>query len=56
MARPISDKAVFKVRLPKSLIADLDEQHWTERRETCDIVRDALIDYIAAHKVSAPTK
>lgn len=56
MARPVSDKSIFKVRLPKTLIADVEEQHWTERRETADIVRDALIDYIAAHKASAPTE
>jgi hypothetical protein len=49
MARPVSDKATFKVRLPKALIADIDEQHWTERRDEADIVRDALVDYLAAH-------
>ena len=47
MARPVSDKATVKFRLPKALIADVDEQHWTERRDTDDIVRDALVDYLA---------
>lgn len=47
MARPVSDKATIKYRLPKALINDVDEQHWVERRPTDDIVRDALIDYLA---------
>lgn len=47
MARPISDKATIKYRLPKALIVDVDEQHWIERRTTDEIVRDALIDYLA---------
>lgn len=47
MARPVSDKATVKFRLPKTLISDVDEQHWVERRPTDDIVRDALIDYLA---------
>lgn len=47
MARPVSDKASVKFRLPKTLISDIDEQHWVERRPADDIVRDALIDYLA---------
>ena len=47
MARPVSNKATVKYRLPKALISDIDEQHWTERRSTDDIVRDALVDYLA---------
>lgn len=47
MARPVSDKATVKFRLPKALISDIDEQHWVERRPSDDIVRDALIDYLA---------
>lgn len=47
MARPVSDKSTVKFRLPKALIADIDEQHWTERRDADDIVRDALVDYLA---------
>lgn len=47
MARPVSNKATVKFRLPKALIADVDEQHWTERRDTDDIVCDALVDYLA---------
>ena len=55
MARPVSDKATVKFRLPKTLIADIDEQHWTERRSTDEVVRDALIDYIA-RKAPKPAK
>ena len=47
MARPVSDKATVKFRLPKTLIADIDDQHWTERRDADDIVRDAIVDYLA---------
>lgn len=47
MARPVSDKATVKFRLPKTLVSDIDDQHWVERRPSDDIVRDALIDYLA---------
>ena len=47
MARPVSDKTTVKFRLPKALIADVDELHWVERRSVDDIVRDALVDYLA---------
>lgn len=46
MARPVSDKATVKFRLPKTLISDVNEQHWIERRDVDDIVHDALIDYL----------
>lgn len=54
MARPVSDKATVKFRLPKPVIADVDEAHWIERRSVDDIVRDAIIDYLA--KASKPAK
>lgn len=47
MARPVSDKATVKFRLPKALISDVDEQHWIERRDVDDIVRDALVNYLS---------
>ena len=47
MARPVSDKATVKFRLPKALISDIGEQHWVERRSADDIVCDALVDYLA---------
>lgn len=55
MARPVSDKATVKFRLPKVLISDIDELHWVERRSVDDIVRDALIDYLA-RKAPKPVK
>ena len=55
MARPVSDKTTVKLRLPKTLISDIDEQHWVERRSADDIVRDALIDYLA-RKAPKPAK
>lgn len=47
MARPVSDKATVKFRLPKAIIANVEEQHWIERRDADDIVRDAIVDYLA---------
>lgn len=47
MARPISDKATVKFRLPKALISDIEEQHWVERRDVDNIVCDALVDYLS---------
>lgn len=47
MARPVSDKATVKFRLPKAVIADVDEAHWIERRSVDEIVRDAIIDYLS---------
>lgn len=47
MARPVSDMITVKFRLPKTLVVDLDEMHWSLRAETNDIVRDALVEYLA---------
>lgn len=47
MARPVSTKATVKFRLEKSVIADLEEMHWTLRKDTSEIVQDAIIDYLA---------
>ena len=55
MARPVSDKATVKFRLPKTLISDIDEQHWVERRSADDMVHDALIDNLA-RKAPKPAK
>lgn len=49
MARPVSTKATVRFRLDKTVIADLDEMHWTLRRGTSEIVQDALIEYLANH-------
>lgn len=47
MARPVSTKATVKFRLEKTVIADLEEMHWTLRKDTSEIVQDALIEYLA---------
>lgn len=47
MARPVSTKAIAKFRLEKAVIADLEEMHWTLRRETSEIVQDAIVEYLA---------
>lgn len=47
MARPVSTKATVKFRLEKSVIADLEEMHWTLRKDTSEIVQNAIIDYLA---------
>lgn len=47
MARPVSSKATVKFRLEKNVIADLEEMHWILRKDTSEIVQDAIIDYLA---------
>ena len=47
MARPVSTKATVKFRIEKSVINDLDEMHWTLRKESSEIVQDAIIEYLA---------
>lgn len=47
MARPVSTKATVKFRIEKSVIADLEEMHWTLRKERSEIVQDAIIEYLA---------
>lgn len=49
MARPVSTKATFKYRIDKAVAKDIDELHWALRRDTSDLVQDAIVDYIAAH-------
>lgn len=47
MARPISTHATTKFRLSKTILADLEEMHWTLRKDVSQIVEEALVDYIA---------
>ena len=47
MARPVSTKSTVKFRLEKSVIADLEEMHWTLRKDTSEIVQDAVVEYLA---------
>lgn len=47
MARPVSTKTTVKFRLEKTVISDLEEMHWTLRKDTSEIVQDAVIEYLA---------
>lgn len=47
MARPVSTKATVKFRLSKAILADLEEMHWTLRKQPSEIVEEALINYLA---------
>lgn len=49
MARPVSTKATFKYRIDKTVAKDIEELHWSLRRNTSDLVQEAIIDYVAAH-------
>ena len=49
MARPVSTKAMFKYRIDKTVAKDIEELHWVLRRNTSDLVQEAIIDYVAAH-------
>ncbi len=49
MARPVSTKATFKYRIEKGVAKDVEELHWTLRRDTSDLVQEAIIDYVAKH-------
>lgn len=47
MARPVSTKATVKFRLEKHIIADVEEMHWTLRKQPSEIVEEALIEYLS---------
>lgn len=47
MARPVSTHSTTKFRLSKAILADLEEMHWTLRKQQSEIVEEALVDYIA---------
>ena len=47
MARPVSTHATTKFRLSKTILADLEEMHWSLRKDVSQIVEEALVDYIA---------
>ena len=49
MARPVSSKATFKYRISKSVAKDIEELHWALRRDTSDLVQEAIIEYVASH-------
>nr|DAS18360.1 MAG TPA: Arc-like DNA binding domain protein [Caudoviricetes sp.] len=47
MARPVSTKATFKYRIDKAVARDVEDLHWALRRDTSDLVQEAIIDFIA---------
>lgn len=47
MARPVSTHTTTKFRINKAVLADLEEMHWTLRKQPSEIVEEALVDYIA---------
>ena len=47
MARPVSTKATFKYRIDKAVARDVEDLHWVLRRDTSDLVQEAIIDFIA---------
>lgn len=47
MARPVSTHATTKFRISKTVLADLEEMHWTLRKDVSEIVEEALVDYVA---------
>ena len=47
MARPVSTKATFKYRIDKVVAKDVEDLHWALRRDTSDLVQEAIIDFIA---------
>ena len=49
MARPVSTKATFKYRIEKAVAEDVEELHWALRRDTSELVQEAIIDYVARH-------
>lgn len=49
MARPVSTHKVYRFRLPKALAEDIENIRWELRKETDELVAEAIIEYIANH-------
>lgn len=49
MARPVSTHKVCRFRIPKSLAEDIENVRWELRKETDELVTEAIIEYIANH-------
>lgn len=49
MARPVSTHKVVRFRIPKSLAEDIENVRWNLRKETDELVTEAIIEYIANH-------
>lgn len=49
MARPVSTHKVCRFRIPKSLAEDIENVRWELRKETDELVTEAIIEYIAKY-------
>ena len=49
MARPVSTHKVYRFRIPKALMEDIENVRWNLRKETDELVTEAIIEYIAKH-------
>lgn len=49
MARPVSTHKVCRFRIPKSLADDIENVRWGLRKETDELVTEAIIEYIAKY-------
>ena len=47
MARPVSTHKVCRFRIPKALAEDIENVRWDLRKETDELVTEAIIEYIA---------
>lgn len=49
MARPVSTSKIYRFRIPKALAEDIENVRWELRKETDDLVTEAIIEYIAKY-------
>lgn len=49
MARPVSTHKVVRFRIPKALAEDIENVRWNLRKETDELVTEAIVEYIANH-------
>lgn len=49
MARPVSTHKTCRFRIPKSLAKDIENVRWELRKETDQLVTEAIVEYIANH-------
>lgn len=49
MARPVSTHKVCRFRIPKALAEDIENVRWELRKETDELVAEAIVEYIAKY-------
>ena len=49
MARPVSTHKACRFRIPKALAEDIENVRWELRKETDQLVTEAIVEYIANH-------